>query len=97
MRVKGSIETNAYPCGHRGKRRQHKASYTIRRSASAWRESFKDLKARGLDGSSVQLGIMDGLLGLEKVFAEEFPNAMSGSCGKECPCKGASETEKDSS
>jgi transposase-like protein len=49
-------------------------------SASAWRESFKDLKSRGLDGSYVQLGIMDGLPGLEKVFAEEFPNARIQRC-----------------
>ncbi len=49
-------------------------------SASAWRESFKDLKARGLDGSYVQLGIMDGLTGLEKVFAEEFPKAKFQRC-----------------
>jgi putative transposase len=37
-------------------------------SASSWREFFRDLKKRGLDGSSVQLGIMDGLPGLDKVF-----------------------------
>lgn len=49
-------------------------------SATAWRESFKDLKGRGLDGSYVQLGIMDGLPGLEKVFAEEFPNAKVQRC-----------------
>jgi len=44
-------------------------------SAPTWREFFKDLKGRGLDGSKVLLGIMDGLPGLEKVFKEEFPNA----------------------
>jgi putative transposase len=44
-------------------------------SAPTWREFFKDLKGRGLDGSKVVLGIMDGLPGLEKVFKEEFPNA----------------------
>ena len=49
-------------------------------SASAWRESFKDLKARGFDGSCVRLGIMDGLPGLEKVFTEEFPNAKVQRC-----------------
>jgi len=43
-------------------------------SASSWRELFKDLKRRGLDGSKILLGIMDGLPGLEKVFKEEFPN-----------------------
>jgi len=44
-------------------------------SATTWRELFKDIKRRGLDSSTVLLGIMDGLPGLEKVFLEEFPNA----------------------
>ena len=44
-------------------------------SASSWREFFKDLKVRGLDGQKVNLGIMDGLSGLESVFEEEFPKA----------------------
>ena len=49
-------------------------------SASSWRELFKDLKRRGLDGSGVTLGIMDGLPGLERVFVEEFPNAKVQRC-----------------
>lgn len=49
-------------------------------SATNWREFFRDLKSRGLDGSSVQLGIMDGLSGLEKVFEEEFCNAKVQRC-----------------
>lgn len=49
-------------------------------SASNWREFIKDLKRRGLDGSRVQLGIMDGLSGLEKVFREEFPKAKTQRC-----------------
>lgn len=44
-------------------------------SAGSWREFFRDLKRRGLKGSEVTLGIMDGLPGLEKVFEEEFPKA----------------------
>ena len=44
-------------------------------SASSWRQFFKDIKNRGLNGSSVSLGIMDGLAGLEKVFKEEFYNS----------------------
>ncbi len=44
-------------------------------SSSSWREIFKNLKKRDLDHLLVQLGIMDGLTGLEKVFQEEFPNA----------------------
>jgi putative transposase len=49
-------------------------------SASTWREFFKDLKKRGLNGSNVILGIMDGLAGLEKVFKEEFFNAKVQRC-----------------
>lgn len=49
-------------------------------SAGSWREFFRDLKNRGLDGSFVQLGIMDGLSGLETVFREEFKNAKVQRC-----------------
>lgn len=49
-------------------------------SAAAWRQFFKDLKRRGLDGQAVLLGIMDGLSGLEKVFEEEFSNARIQRC-----------------
>ena len=44
-------------------------------SAGCWRELFKDLKGRGLESSNIELGIMDGLPGLEKVFKEEFAHA----------------------
>ena len=49
-------------------------------SATTWRQIFKDLKVRGLYGSAIELGIMDGLPGLEKVFREEFPNAKKQRC-----------------
>ena len=49
-------------------------------SASSWREFFKDMKARGLAADKVQLGIMDGLAGLEKVFKEEFSSAKVQRC-----------------
>lgn len=49
-------------------------------SSATWREFFKDLKARGLNGANVTLGIMDGLAGLERVFAEEFPAAKVQRC-----------------
>jgi putative transposase len=41
---------------------------------------FVDLKKRGLNGSKVRLGIMDGLTGLEKVFQEEFSHARIQRC-----------------
>ena len=49
-------------------------------SAPTWREFFKDLKNRGLDGRDMILGAMDGLPGLEKVFKEEFPKAKVQRC-----------------
>ena len=49
-------------------------------SATSWREFFKDLKSRGLDGGKVTLGIMNGLSGLESVFKEEFPRAKVQRC-----------------
>jgi putative transposase len=49
-------------------------------SAPTWREFLKDLKKRGLDGSKMILGAMDGLPGLEKVFKEEFPKAKVQRC-----------------
>ncbi len=49
-------------------------------SASTWREIFKDCKSRGLDPARIQLGIMDGLPGLEKVFKEEFCNSRTQRC-----------------
>ncbi len=49
-------------------------------SAPTWREFFKDLKGRGLDGTNMVLAVMDGLPGLEKVFKEEFPKAKVQRC-----------------
>jgi len=49
-------------------------------SASNWREFFKDLKRRGLNGNEVSLGVMDGLPGLERIFGEEFPKAKVQRC-----------------
>jgi len=49
-------------------------------SSVTWREFFKDLKVRGLNGGNVSLGIMDGLPGLERVFIEEFPAAKVQRC-----------------
>ena len=49
-------------------------------SASVWREMFKDMKARGLNPERLELGIMDGLSGLERVFEEEFPKAKIQRC-----------------
>jgi transposase-like protein len=47
---------------------------------SAWEMVFTLLKERGLDGSAVQLGIMDGLPGLAEAFLEAFPSARVARC-----------------
>ena len=49
-------------------------------SASTWREVCKDVKARRLEAEQVELGIMDGLPGLERVLEEEFPRAKIQQC-----------------
>ncbi len=49
-------------------------------SATTSRERFKDIKRPGLDAGQVELGIMDGLPGLEKVFLEEFANSAVQRC-----------------
>jgi putative transposase len=46
----------------------------------AWRMVFDRLKGRGLDGSAVQFGIMDGLPGLATAFSEAFPKARTARC-----------------
>jgi len=49
-------------------------------SRPAWERVFADLKTRGLDGSAVKLGIMDGLPGLPEAFVSAFPNAVVARC-----------------
>lgn len=46
----------------------------------AWRSVFATLKRRGLASEHVRLGVMDGLPGLESLFREEFPNAVTQRC-----------------
>lgn len=49
-------------------------------SRGAWEMVFARLKERGLEGSAVQLGIMDGLPGLGTAFLEAFPKAKVARC-----------------
>lgn len=51
-----------------------------RDNVEAWRAVFSELKRRGLDAKHVKIGIMDGLPGLENLFAEEFPQAVTARC-----------------
>ena len=76
MRIDGSIETVPVLVAIGVTEAGHKIVLGLqagdKESASNWREFFKDLKKRGLNGQTVTLGIMDGLPGLERVFKEEF-------------------------
>jgi len=47
---------------------------------SLWEELFRDMKRRGLDADGVELGIMDGLPGLESAFASAFSQAQTQRC-----------------
>lgn len=49
-------------------------------SSECWATVFDDLIKRGLDPSAVQIGIMDGLPGLETKFKETFIKAVTGRC-----------------
>ena len=49
-------------------------------TATHWEAVFHSLIERGLRHREVQLGIMDGLVGLERVFKETFPNAQIQRC-----------------
>lgn len=51
-----------------------------RENVDCWRAVFRSLKQRGLDASAVRVGVMDGLPGLEKLFREEFPDAVTARC-----------------
>jgi putative transposase len=84
MRIDGSVEKVpvlvAIGVTEKGHRTVLGLQAGDKESASNWRQFFKDLKRRGLDGSGVSLGIMDGLSGLESVFREEFPNGKIQRC-----------------
>ena len=84
MRVHGSVEKVpilvVIGVTQEGYRTVLAAQYGDKESATTWRELFKDIKRRGLDPSSVVLGIMDGLPSLERVFKEEFSHAKVQRC-----------------
>lgn len=84
MRIHGSIEKVPVLVATGVTQANHKRVLGLqsgdKESAPCWREFFKDFKKRGLEGSHVELGIMDGLIGLEKVFKEEFQNSKTQRC-----------------
>lgn len=49
-------------------------------NVDAWSAVFSELRGRGLDMGAVRIGIMDGLPGLENLFRETFPHAVTARC-----------------
>jgi transposase-like protein len=49
-------------------------------NVEAWRAVFSSLASRGLDFQAVRVGVMDGLPGLEKLFRETYPKAVTQRC-----------------
>lgn len=49
-------------------------------NTDAWAAVFSELGRRGLDMGAVRIGVMDGLPGLERLFQETFPNAVTARC-----------------
>jgi putative transposase len=49
-------------------------------NVECWRAVFAELVKRNLDFQSVRVGVMDGLPGLEKLFRETFPKAVTARC-----------------
>lgn len=53
-----------------------------RERVDLWESVFRSLSERGLDLQAVELGIMDGLPGLEALFKRFFPRAQTQRCQK---------------
>lgn len=49
-------------------------------NVEAWRAAFGELMRRGLDARAVKIGVMDGLPGLENLFRDTFPGAVTARC-----------------
>lgn len=53
-----------------------------REKTDLWESVFRGLLDRGLDREAVELGVMDGLPGLEALFGRYFPRAQTQRCQK---------------
>lgn len=51
-----------------------------RDNVESWRGVFAELIKRGLSTQDVRVGVMDGLPGLERLFAETFPKSVTARC-----------------
>ena len=53
-----------------------------REKTDLWESVFRNLRERGLRHEAVELGVMDGLPGLEELFGRYFPRAQTQRCQK---------------
>ena len=60
-----------------------------REGAGLWEVVFRELAGRGLNLEAVELGIMDGLPGLEGAFKKFFPRAQTQRCQKHAKANAA--------
>jgi putative transposase len=63
-----------------GRRRILGVSLGQRESSQSWKQFLGELVHRGLKGSTLKVGVMDGLAGLENAFEEVFPKALIQRC-----------------
>jgi putative transposase len=69
-----------------------------RERADLWESVLRDLVDRGLNREAVELGIMDGLPGLEAIFQRFFPRAQTQRCQKHAKanaCRRVRKQERD--
>lgn len=65
-----------------------------RERADLWEMVFGSLRERGLNAEAVELGVMDGLPGLESVFKRFFPRAQTQCCQKHAKARACQRVRK---
>lgn len=87
VRINGHVSRQSF-CGVLGVSEENERFEVLalemgdRERADLWASLFSDLAERGLDLESVELGIMDGLPGLQAIFQRFFPRAQTQRCQK---------------
>ena len=88
MRINGHVARQSF-CGVLGVSEENERFEVLalqmgdREQADLWASLLGDLAERGLNLEAVELGIMDGLPGLEAVFQRFFPRAQTQRCQKQ--------------
>ena len=65
-----------------------------REQSELWAQLFQDLARRGLDMNAVELGVMDGLPGLEACFKQHFRRAQTQRCQKHASANAVRRVQK---